>query len=288
MAAQKLILGTVQFGLSYGINNSAGKPTRETIFRLLDLAADAGIPALDSAGLYGDAESIIGAYFEKAGPRFRVNSKFKAEGDGPIETQLARTLADLHTARLGVYFYHRFGEITSVPGSLDALQKLKEAGQIESIGVSVYTNEELAAAVAIPAVDAIQLPFNLLDNASRRGTLLREAKEKGKEVQVRSVFLQGLFFSEPDTLSPYFAPLLPQLEQLRRLSRAHNISMFDMALGYALAQPEIDYAVIGVDNERQLQQNLCAATVSLPDSLISEIDALQVSDESLLFPYNWS
>ena len=34
----KIILGTVQFGLNYGINNSIGKPTQEVVNNIIDLA----------------------------------------------------------------------------------------------------------------------------------------------------------------------------------------------------------------------------------------------------------
>ena len=43
-------------------------------------------------------------------------------------------------------------------------------------------------------IDVIQFPFNLLDNLSKRAMQISIAKRKGIELQIRSVFLQGLFF----------------------------------------------------------------------------------------------
>jgi aryl-alcohol dehydrogenase-like predicted oxidoreductase len=45
----KLCLGTVQFGLRYGINNQTGRPTREQVFAMLDLAVSQGILCFDTA-----------------------------------------------------------------------------------------------------------------------------------------------------------------------------------------------------------------------------------------------
>ena len=58
----KIILGTVQLGIPYGINNSLGKPSEEDAFQILDYAFNKDIRTLDSADGYGDALSVIGHY----------------------------------------------------------------------------------------------------------------------------------------------------------------------------------------------------------------------------------
>ena len=59
----KLILGTVQFGLNYGIANSEGKPDLNKVRAILRCAADHGIRILDTAAAYGDSETVIGTVF---------------------------------------------------------------------------------------------------------------------------------------------------------------------------------------------------------------------------------
>ena len=63
MSIEKLILGTVQFGLPYGINNQTGQLSKESVFKILNLAYENGITLLDTAGAYGQAEKILGEYF---------------------------------------------------------------------------------------------------------------------------------------------------------------------------------------------------------------------------------
>ncbi len=56
----KLALGTVQFGMSYGISNKHGQTTREQIIKILELAQKNDIRVLDTASSYGNSENILG------------------------------------------------------------------------------------------------------------------------------------------------------------------------------------------------------------------------------------
>ena len=56
----KLALGTVQFGLSYGVSNTHGKTTEQQALDILEYAWRSGINTLDTASGYGDSEKVIG------------------------------------------------------------------------------------------------------------------------------------------------------------------------------------------------------------------------------------
>lgn len=287
MNRSRLILGTVQFGLSYGINNSEGKPTTEVVYDILDTASWEGIKELDSADLYGDAQHIIGGYISESGNSFLINSKFKIDSDLTIREQLVKTIAETKTSGVYVYFYHRFDDMISKPASIAELSALKSEGLLSRIGVSVYGNEELKRCVDNDTVDVIQLPFNLLDNFSRRGELIRQAKELGKTIQIRSVFLQGLFFRDPDSFPPVLTPLKKYIVRLRKIAAECGISMHALALGYAASKKEIDGIIIGVDSRAQLLNNI-GSFDTVPDrSVIEAVENIIVEEESLLYPFNW-
>lgn len=283
----KIILGTVQFGLDYGINNSAGKPSKEQVFEIFEAAAKAGIDILDTADAYGNASELIGEFFAVSSTRFKINTKFKVEEGKTIEEQLKHSLGLLNTQSIHAYFYHRFDEMTSFPETLTELGNLKNRKLIEKIGVSVYGNDEFEIAVNTPEIDTIQLPFNLLDNYSQRGSLLKQAKEKGKEIQVRSVFLQGLFFKEQDNYPEYLNPLKPYMQTIANVGSENNIGMEELAMSYALSQPEIDNVLIGVDTLEQLQHNLSFANTAMPLGVLDSINAINVAETELLYPKNW-
>ena len=56
----KIVLGTVQFGLPYGIANTLGQPSFKTVKEILTLAYDHGIDTLDTAASYGESEIVLG------------------------------------------------------------------------------------------------------------------------------------------------------------------------------------------------------------------------------------
>ena len=284
---KKIILGTVQLGLQYGVNNHSGVPSADEAVSILDLARDSGIQSLDTAEAYGDSQKKIGGYFSSRGENaFRIFTKFK-ETEETLAIQLEKTLQELHCTQAHCYSFHRFSDLQN-QGLVKQLFQLKSDKKISLIGVSIYTNEELSIAIECDFLDVIQLPFNLLDNWSKRGDLIKKAKAKGKEIHVRSVFLQGLFYQDPHALASFFRPLSPSLEQIKALAQTFGLTTGQLALRYALSFSEIDGVLIGVEKRAQLEENLKTLEISLPQELWNEISQIQVSDPSLLDPRNWN
>jgi len=282
----KLIIGTVQFGLNYGINNQTGQPSEQEVFDILNEAAAQGISILDTADAYGNATEILGRYNREFPGKFQVNTKFR-KGEKPVAEQLNRSLEKLNMESVNGYFYHSYADFISYPELVDELLALKDQGLISMTGLSVYNNAELEQAVGHPGIDMIQLPFNLLDNFTYRGALITEGKKNGKNIQVRSAFLQGLFFMDPDHSKPAVQALRSELLQLRSLSGQFGLTTEEMALGYCLQQEEIDNVLIGVDSLHQLNLNLKAAQTRLPEELVHAIDGIKVADPDLLNASLW-
>lgn len=285
MMKNKLILGTVQFGLEYGIN-SQGKPSRQEVFSILSDAKDSGIATLDTADQYGNSQALIGEFIREFAKEFLINTKFKV-GEIDIASQLDSSLQVLGIKALEVYFYHSFDDFMKHPSVRHDLMKLKELSRLKSIGVSVYTNSEIEIAIKAPEIDVIQIPFNVLDNIAQRGYWLGKAKENGKVVQARSAFLQGLFFKDPESFPAFLSPLRKYVKQLISLANESKLSMENICMSYVLSQPYIDQVIIGVDNRIQLKRNMGYATALLDERIIREIDAIKVEEIELLYPINW-
>jgi aryl-alcohol dehydrogenase-like predicted oxidoreductase len=282
----KLVLGTVQFGLEYGINNTVGKPSRTEVFNILSLARIGGINNIDTADHYGNSQELIGEFNRHLNGDFIINTKFKVSGQG-IQNQLDQSLQILGVKSIGVYFYHAFSEFVQHPDIKFELNKLKQALKLEKVGVSVYTNEEMEIAAQAPEIDVIQIPFNLLDNISRRGYWISKAKENGKLIQTRSVFLQGLFFKDTKNFPPALHPLRKYVDRLQSMARESGLTMENICMSYVLSQPDIDQVLIGVDSAEQLKNNLAYSRSLLDDRLRKEIDAIEVRETELLYPINW-
>ncbi|MEQ8363072.1 MAG: aldo/keto reductase [Cyclobacteriaceae bacterium] len=287
MQTNRIILGTVQFGLDYGINNKGGKTGAEETFRILNYALDNGITTLDSAFAYGTALKIIGQFHERFGRFFQVNSKFKVEQGDSVEKQLVRTFSNLGLKGIDTFFYHKFDDLQNTRIQHE-LKSFKSRGLIKKIGISIYTNREFEEAMNYEWIDVIQIPFNVLDNNNRRGDLIRLAKAKKKEIQVRSVFLQGLLFMRPNALPQRLKPLGRYLDVLNSISGEENLSIEEIALQYVMENPLIDNVLIGVDTLDQLESNVKKLKSPRSKKLSGSVDGINVAEVDLLNPQNWS
>jgi aryl-alcohol dehydrogenase-like predicted oxidoreductase len=286
----KLILGTVQMGIPYGINNHSGKPDSETSFEILDLAYVNGIRMLDTAESYGNSHQVIGDYHRNHSTNlFNVITKLAPNSsDGDIRMHVEKDLKELNLNKLGGYMFHSFQSFRNSHSGAETLSCLRNEGLIDKWGVSVYTNDELEFVINETDMDLVQLPFNVLDNRKQRGLLLKAASKKGMEIHVRSIFLQGLFFMNPEQLPEKLTPLKPYFLQLNALIRQAGNTMQDVCMAYALAQPEINKILIGVDTPVQLKHNLDSIIGSKVDAgLLQEISEIDVQQTALLNPVNW-
>lgn len=284
---KKLILGTVQFGLDYGINNAMGRPSKEDAFRIIDYAIDRDICTLDTADAYGSALEILGEYSRLYRKNFTVNTKFRID-QTDIAQQLENAFSKLNTNAVNVYFYHNFEDFLYSPAYLDELTDLKKSGKIKQIGVSIYDNHEFKTACETEGIDVIQFPFNLLDNFNLRGEFINLAKLNGKILQARSVFLQGLLFKPIAEVPTNLTPLRPYLETINQIADSFQVSLEQLALQYALQQSAIDNVVIGVDNLEQLDRNVRLLSSRISGSAIELINRIIVEEEALLYPKNWN
>lgn len=286
----KLILGTVQFGLDYGINNAEGKPKTAEVHKIFEFAQKAGIQVLDTADAYGNAVDLIGNYHLNSLELFNVITKFKTSANSDtlnLEALVNQSLERLNIPQIFAYLYHSFDDYKKYYWTFQKLIDLKKEGKIKYIGVSIYTNEQFETTLNDENVDIIQLPYNLLDNDNQRGALIKKAKQNGKIIHVRSVFLQGLFFKDLNKLPEKLLPLKDDLEKIKTIANDYKISLADLALNYAVNNPLIDGVLVGVDNIQQLQTNLTALETTLNDEVIKEINQIFVKNNALLNPSNW-
>lgn len=288
MWANKLILGTVQLGLDYGINNSCGKPDKQQALNILSAAANAGINTLDTASAYGNAEQLIGEY-HSTHSHFQVNTKIHLDSGMPVKSLVEERIEILGLESLNVLFMHRFSEFARLnPAQSDEILQCKQDGKFKKLGVSVYTNDEFILAAEDGRADVIQIPYNLLDCNSEKSQIISYAKSRGREIHARSVFLQGLFFKEPASVPERLKPLSGDLARIKQIASERGITMEQLALSFVLQQQEIDYVLIGVETEAQLQSNLGVLNEILPDDLKEELAAAAPSDTFLLNPVNWT
>lgn len=285
----KLILGTVQMGLDYGINNKFGKISLEESHQILLKAYTSGIRTLDTAEAYGNAHQVIGE-FHRSNPNHKFNIVTKMPhtiDDHSIENKIKEYLNDLDVNCLEIVMFHSFDSFKSSRDTVDKLLELKSKKLINHIGVSVYTNEQLEYLIDKDNITVVQLPFNLLDNYSIRGHLLEALKLKEKIIHTRSAFLQGLFFKKTSDENKIVQKLFSELEILNQIAVLSNCSMGELALSYCLMQKKIDNVIIGVDSVEHLNANLKASSYKIEENTIQKINNIKIKDVDLLNPSLW-
>lgn len=282
----KIILGTVQLGLPYGINNLKGKPDDEEAFKILDLANRHSVSILDTADAYGDAIRVIGVYLSRnPQSKFEIINKF-IDDNTSLSDKLERSLQQLRAESLYGYMFHRFSDYASGKFIKD-LQRLKKKGKIQKIGVSVYSREELKQVIDDFDVDLIQLPLSPFDYSSEKKKLVKEAKAAGKEIHVRSVFLQGLLFKTPEQLTGNLKPFYEPIKRFHEIVRSFELNVRQVCLNYAVHKTEIDRVLVGVETAIQLQENMASILPYFNEEIVKQLESIVISDGSLLNPSNW-
>ena len=287
----KLILGTVQFGLNYGINNTIGKMSEDKVFELLENAYDLGVKILDTAEAYGNAHSVISNFHKQSKKRFNIISKYSSSNfDYPIDLveRIQVHCSNFNVNYLEGYMFHSYNDFKmNINKDPNVLDNIKNSGLVKKIGVSVYSNDEIEDLLNFKNINLIQLPFNLFDNEYQRKEILEKAKKRNIEIHTRSAFLQGLFFKDVNTLHKNLLPLKKDLSDLILLSKKSNISLAELALNYPLSKSYIDKVLIGVDSLEQLKYNIKVTENKFDKLIYEKVDCIQIENTKLLNPSNW-
>lgn len=284
--SSKLVLGSAQFGMPYGVSNQNGVPDDRELNKILFTALDYGINTIDSAAAYGDAEERLGRF---CNGKFNIVSKFPKYAEGlDINSLIEKSLRILRIDRFYGYMAHHADDLIHFPFLWDALSTAKARGKIERIGYSLYSVQQLEALLmARMFPDIIQVPYNIFDRRFKES--LAELKTKQVEVHSRSSFLQGLFFLPPETLKPVLQPLRPNLAKLQDICAAHEKSIPQAALGFVNAEKCIDRIVIGVTTAAELEANIeYLSNGFLENTILSQLEAIDVKESLLLNPANWN
>ena len=272
--SQKLGLGTVQFGLPYGISNKKGQTPAQEVQKVLSSAHLNGIQIIDSASAYGNAEEVLG---QNDLSHFSIVSKFLPPLKGSkLSDQFSKSLSDLGLNSLYGYLTHRPLDILSSPEQWEELKGLKAEGKVTKTGFSLNEPEELERLLDKGYnPDLIQVPFNYFDR--RFEGLITKLKAEGCEIHTRSAFLQGLFFMDGTKLKPFFDEVKPLLKELS-MKKPLNGAL----LKFVLEKSNVDKVITGVENEQQLIENIKSIenAPSLP-----ELE--KTISDNILIPSRW-
>ena len=289
-SVEKIAIGTVQFGLSYGIANEQGQVTEPEGQRILSRAHEQGIELVDTAIDYGESEVTLG----KIGvERFQIVTKLPPVRGNALDVaawldeQVADSLSRLRLSSLYGLLLHRSENLKGELGQnlVEGLQRLKSRGIVQKIGVSIYDPSELDYVTQANAVDLVQAPLNLVDRRLEVSGWLSRLKQMGVEVHTRSAFLQGLLLMPRDKIPARFDRWSHLWNAWAHGREELGVSPVAACLGYPLYHPDVDRVVVGVDSLSQLTELIKEAS---REPIPENWDFMAMEDERLLNPSRWS
>lgn len=285
----RLALGTVQFGLDYGIANRGGQVNHDTAAAILDEAGRQGIDTLDTAIGYGQSESVLGGIGMQG---YRIVTKLPAVPDDCVDidvwvqAQMRASLARLRVDSVHGVLLHRPEQLLSPagPALYAALERLKSQGLTVKTGVSIYAPQELDGLASRFALDLVQSPLSILDRRLVNSGWSARLAAAGTELHVRSVFLQGLLLMPESDRPAQFTKWQPIWNEWSRWLDATGHTPMQACLRYAMSVAGVARVVVGVDSVAQLLQIAGAVDGDLP-SLPTWPDDVDIT---LLNPALWT
>jgi aryl-alcohol dehydrogenase-like predicted oxidoreductase len=273
-----------------------------TSFALLDRYVDATPstvrPFVDTAESYGDGESerILGEWMASRGMRDRVVVATKASRIGKehplaadvIRTAAERSLRNLQTDVIDLYYAHWDDPTTPLEETLQAFDELVQAGKVRYVAASNYSAERLAEALAtsdrlgVVRYVALQTHYNLMERAEFEGGLQGLLDKEGMGALpyygLAKGFLTGKYRHGERVDSPRAEGASAYarergdrvLAALEEIARAHEVPMPAVALRWLADQPTVVAPIASGRSVEQLADLLPMQDLELAD------DELQV------------
>lgn len=291
----RLMLGTVQLGMPYGIANTSGQPDRATARQIIKTALDNNVTYFDTAQAYGDSEHVLGSILEELGASATVHiaSKLSAQIDPSdtkgIEAAIEQSLSRLRISRLWCMLLHQPAWLAAWDTGLgDVLRRFQAEGRIAHLGVSLNTMNDAEAALAHPGMAVLQAPCNAWDQRMQTHGWLERARTQNRVCCIRSVYLQGLLTMTPEAAAARLPTAREASLRWWKLAGDFGMPPQELALRYALTLRAP--LVIGAESPGQLAENARLANLPPLDSEeVRTIAAVMapVLDEKILEPWRW-
>ena len=291
-----LTLGTVQFGLAYGINNDKGMPTFEESSKIIDTALSSGIVSFDTARGYGESEKVLGRYFKNSSAEKTLITKVvfndvdRSAVKDTLYSMLRESLERLGIERIPFLKLHNESMLEIYGDTIvRAMQDAKADGLVDGIGVSFSDKSKILEFTEGRGFDVIQIPANIFDNKEIVNGTIKHLSDGGAEVMIRSVYLQGLFFKDTNTLEGKIKCAKEPLDKLHALAKEAGVSMAELAITFIRDTEGISSLILGCDTPEQLLESIALINAPRISPTVRD-EALKIATEIepiVIRPWEW-
>lgn len=284
----KIILGSAQFGLPYGIASRKDQVSFEVAKKIIEFAHKRGITKIDTSPLYGSSEDVlgmIGMQDWKVITKIEIDKKSQVSIQNQVHINLEQSRSRLRVAKhyAALIHYPYLLSVDHLSQIFGALQDAKNLGLTSKIGFSIYQPKELENYIHLRP-DVIQAPMNVFDQSLIQTGWFDKLTAMGIEVHARSVFLQGLLTMEKSELSSFFDKFSHRFDKFEKTIKDSNRSRLQLLLGHLFNNPKLQNIIIGIHEVSQLSEILDLDVSNLKPE---DIHDLAVSEPDLKYPYNW-
>jgi aryl-alcohol dehydrogenase-like predicted oxidoreductase len=286
-----------------GMTMAYGRRDPEQGAATIRRALDRGITLLDTADMYADGrnEKLVGRTM--AGRRDEAVLATKVgfltvPGIGlprglsgrpeHIRSRAERSLKNLGTDRIDLYYLHRVDPKVPIEESVGAMAELVERGLVREIGLSEAGAEDLRRAHATHPIAALETEWSILTR-DIESEALPVARELGITVVPYSPISRGMLSGDAAAMTPGlldFRRFLPRwspknrehnaqlVEQIRSIADAHRATPAQIALAWVLARGEDVIPIPGTSKPHRIDENLGAFDVDLTAEDLGVLDCL--------------
>jgi aryl-alcohol dehydrogenase-like predicted oxidoreductase len=291
----RLVLGTAQIGMDYGIINRTGRPDPAVASLMIQSAIESGVQEFDTAQVYGNSEHVLGHIVASRSDSDRLKFISKPNIDlNRLSSNTLKEAAQRSSNNLGIhklygFLLHKERMLEYWEDGLGfQMTELLRCGLVDHIGVSVYTPEKANQALDMDDITILQIPSNVLDRRFENAGIFEKADGLNKQIYVRSVYLQGLLLADPNKLPQHMHFAVPALKAFESFAREVKVSKHSLALAYVRDAYTKAKIIVGSETLDQFQANLKAWQMPLAKGIVESIqECFTEIDDTVLNPSRW-
>lgn len=291
-------IGTVQFGMSYGIKNK-GKHSIISDNSLRDLLHECeilGFYRLDTANDYGISDERIiqlsrKSFLKKLDVCTKISLNFENKKEDEIINELSLELEKISKSygsnQITRILIHNGDDFLKTENSffMSILKTISEHLPSAQLGLSVYFFDAKLAS-KVKYLDVLQFPFSVADRRFERTPFLQNNKIFK---QARSIFLQGILLDQQArSQNKFFDRYANYFKAFSKESLRMGLTELEVCLGFVMSKRDVDEIIVGLRSVSQLHQMIEA--IEKVEPILEEFKNLPPffpEDQSLIIPYKW-
>lgn len=279
--------------MDYGVTNRIGKPHQNEVKKILNYCRDHHIHSIDTAANYGESEKLLGEIIPDS--HFKIYTKIphldvEMIDDRQlelVERTFFASLRKLKRQNIEGIFIHNAENLQVKNGEklYQLLRKWQYLGLVKKIGVSIYDHQRIEFLLTHYDIDIFQVPINIYNQRFLQSGILTKLKDRNAEIHARSIFLQGVLLADVKQLPPHLRSLFPIHRQLESFLTDQKLTKIEGALKFISQIKQVDYALVGVNNFKQIKE-IVRSYNNLGNHSLNFND-FQVHNLNLIDPRRW-